>query len=538
MTITHLRQTHAPTGLCVRRISLCLKTMNALKKIILLPIVAVFAAASAQNPANRLVIAHTNDTHSQLDPDQKDDRGGVARRKVLVDSLRAVSPNFMLIDAGDAVQGTLFFNLFKGEVEQKAMNMLGYDLRILGNHEFDNGMSGLEHMIDFAGSQFLSTNYDLSTTPLADRFDKYAIREFGGRRIGFIAINLRPQGMISEGNYDGVEYLDAVAAANHSAWWLKNVEKCDLVVAITHIGYDPSTPPGDFSLAKQSTDIDIIIGGHSHDLIDPAGSRHNWLVPNADGRDVIVAQVGKAGKSLGEITIDLDNLSTAYRVIPVDKRLDSRVDESVAIMLEPYRAGVDSLMKVPVGRTAAELAQNSQELLNWTSDIVLERASSMAPDVDFAILNKGGLRRGLPKGTITEGEIMTMLPFNNRIDVIDIKGEDLLEAFEQMARIGGNGVSHDVKVVYGFDLDDDPASDPEVEIKSVTISGQPLEPERTYRVATIDYLAHGGDYMPSLARHTLVEESSTVLYNDVLDHVRALRNKRIKPSGEPRFVHN
>ena len=104
---------------------------------------AVFSFGGTIAEAENLVILHTNDTHSQIDPDDKDNLGGIARRKVVVDSVRNAESNFMLIDAGDAVQGTLYFNLFGGEVEQKAMNALGYDLRILGNHEFDNGIDSL-----------------------------------------------------------------------------------------------------------------------------------------------------------------------------------------------------------------------------------------------------------------------------------------------------------------------------------------------------------------------------------------------------------
>ena len=194
---------------------------------------AVFSFGGAIAEAENLVILHTNDTHSQIDPDDKDNLGGIARRKVVVDSVRNAESNFMLIDAGDAVQGTLYFNLFGGEVEQKAMNALGYDLRILGNHEFDNGIDSLAAVLKMADSKFLATNYDLADTPLKDKFGKYDIREFGNKRIGFIAINLEPKGMISEGNYNGLEYLDAMEAANASAWWLKNVDSCDMVVAVT-----------------------------------------------------------------------------------------------------------------------------------------------------------------------------------------------------------------------------------------------------------------------------------------------------------------
>ena len=487
-------------------------------------------AASQPLQAEKLVLLTTNDTHSQIDPDTKDNMGGAARRKVVVDSVRSTADNMLLVDAGDAVQGTLYFNLFGGEVEQKVMNALGYDLRILGNHEFDNGIDTLAAVLALADAEFLATNYDLSHTPLNNEFDKYTTRRFGDKKIGFIGINLRPEGMISEGNYDGLRYLDAMEAANASAWWLKNIDTCDMVVAITHIGYAPSVPPGDLSLAQASDNIDIIIGGHSHDLIDPSKDTYKWLVPNKNGKNVLITQNGKQGKYVGEITIDLDSLTTDYRLIPIDKRLDNRIDPAIADLIAGYRAGVDSLMQVPVGRTAIELPQTSAELLNWATDIVLARGRELADDVDFAILNKGGLRRGLPKGTITKGEIMTMLPFNNRIDIIDIKGSDLIPAFEQMARIGGNGVSEGVEITYEADDDD---KDPEIE--SITINGKPFDIATTYRVATIDYLAKGGDYMPSLAKGKPVVESQTVLYNDVLDYLKQLRNRKIRPSGEVRF---
>ena len=202
----------------------------------------------------------------------------------------------------------------------------------------------------------------------------------------------------------------------------------------------------------------------------------------------------------------------------------------MAELIAPYRAGVDSLMQVPAGRTAKELGQLSPELLNWATDIVLERGRRIAPDVDFAILNKGGLRRGLPKGTITEGQIITMLPFDNHIQIIDIKGADLLDAFRQMAAIGGNGVSDGVEINYTTTTDGKP------EIISARLNGKDIEPDSTYRVATIDYLANGGDYMPTLANHTTVASSSDVLYNDVLVYLRGQKNKKQNPSGKLHFV--
>ncbi len=487
--------------------------------------------------AEKLVVLHTNDTHSQIVPNDKNE-GGAGRRAVLFDSVRAAEKHVIAVDAGDAVQGTLYFNLYGGEVEQKVMNYLDYDLRILGNHEFDNGIDSLAAVLRSAKSQFISTNYDLSQTPLAAKFDRYAIREVGGRRIGFIGINLDPNGMIADGNYDGLNYSNAADAANASAWWLKNVERCDLVVAITHIGCYPSTSPGDYQLGKLSDNIDIIIGGHSHDLLNPASPRENYpaRVANRSGKDVLICQAGKAGRAVGMIKIDLESMAVENSILTVDKRLDDRVPAAFNEIIAPYSGGIDSIMRVPVGRSKIEMAQDSPELLNWATDVVYAIGSTMAEGVDFAILNKGGIRRGLPKGTFTEGEIMTMLPFTNFMQVIDIKGTDLLQAFEVMARAGGNGVSKGVKIVYDRGTKETLYAD--AKIVSASINGEPFDTEKTYRVATIDYVANGGDYMSSLKNHTLVAVSTVKLYDEVLNYLRTGegRKKQLNPSGELRMV--
>ena len=492
-----------------------------------------FAAMAGMQPlsAEKLVILHTNDTHSMIDPDDADGLGGVLRRKVVIDSVRAAEDNVLLVDAGDFVQGTLFFNLYRGEVEQKMMNELGYDIRILGNHEFDNGVEELADLLADSKAELLSTNYDLSQSALGKKFRPFTIREIGDKQIGFIAINLRPEGMISEGNYDGVVYLDAIKAANAAAWWLKHIDKVDAVVAITHIGYDPTMPPGDKLLAEVSEDIDVIIGGHSHDHIKPdaeSGARLQHRVKNAAGKEVVIGQLGKSGKYVGKIEIDLDDMSATYDNIRIDSRLDKRTDKRLAAMIEPYRRGVDSLMKVAVGKSAVDMPKESMELLNFGADFIYERGRKLADNVDLAIINKGGLRRGLPKGDITEGMIITLMPFYNYVNVLDIKGSDLLETFNVMAADGGNGVSGNVDIVY------DPASSQCVE---VLIDGKPLDLERVYRLATIDYLAKGGDYMSALKRGKIVAKGKNVLYDDMIEEFRhgSLKGKVINPSPDPRM---
>lgn len=478
--------------------------------------------------ADKLVIVATNDTHSQIDPDDKDN-GGILRRKVLVDSIRRANDNVLLVDAGDAVQGTLYFNIYKGEVEHKMMNFLDYDIAILGNHDFDNGVDTLAKYLRTDSATWLTTNYDLSQSALNGMFKPYTVRQFGDKKVGFIGINLRPEGMIDEGNYDGVEYLDPLKAANSTAWHLKHNEGVDYVVAVTHIGYRPKDEFGDVDLAVSSEDIDLIIGGHSHDTINPTTPQKlNYRLVNAAGDTVVVTQSAKAGRLVAEITLDLDNGDIDYRLIPVNSRLDTAIKPEWRDIIAPYRHGVDSLMRVWVTKASRPMPNDQPALLNFVTDFVKAEGDRLngGKPVDLALLNVGGLRTSLPKGKVSEGMIINMMPFNNHIVNIDIKGSDLLDALNiSAARRGGDGLSAGSQAV----IVDGACSE-------VIINGHPLDPERTYRVATINYLANGGDYLKPLKKGKLVARSEDVLYNDLLRYLRTtLKGRAIPYDPTPRM---
>lgn len=493
-------------------------------------ILAFMAAAtlSASCLASDLVILHTNDTHSQIDPTDKG-LGGIQRRKALIDSIRATNDNVLVVDAGDAVQGTLFFTLYGGEVEMKMLDALGYDIAILGNHDFDNGMEALKkNVTSTSRPAWLSTNYRFDDPELAEVFSPYRIYEFGGKKIAVIGINLNPKGMISEGNYDGVTYLDGMEAANSTAWVLKNLMGADAVVAVTHIGYD-EVPPSDRDIAASSDNIDVILGGHSHTTIRP-GSGQEW-VNNRNGRPVLITQNGKSGLAAAQVTINLDSIGTKLpqlKQIAIDKTLDSRRDPRIDSIIAPYRKGVDDLMNVKIGRTAKAMEPTDPALLNFVSDFLRERGNALCNGTlpDLSLANKGSLRRSLPKGVITQGEIISMQPFANRIVVIRVKGSDLTEAFEVMAKRDGDGVSANVDATYDSKTH---------RLVSLTVDGKPVDPDRYYTVATIDYLANGGDYMEPLTHGERVATSETIVYNDLIDYIKSLRNKPINPSDKVRM---
>ncbi|MBD5258742.1 MAG: bifunctional metallophosphatase/5'-nucleotidase [Barnesiella sp.] len=487
---------------------------------------AAAAAAAVSASAEHLVILHTNDTHSQIDPESHD-LGGVMRRKAVIDSVRGAEKNVLLVDAGDVVQGTLYFNLYRGEVEHKVMNALEYDIATLGNHEFDNGAKELADLLRNDNATWVSTNYDVDNSPLAGLLVPYVIKEYDGKKVGIMALNLDPKGMISDRNVKGIEYMDVYEAADHTAWALRHNEKADVVVALTHIGYSDDKRANDSILATVSKDIDLIIGGHSHTPLNPANPASKpTRVRNANGKDVVIAQLHSMGTSIGKVDIDLDNNEIVSSVIPIDSRLDGKVDENLLAILAPYREKVDSLMSLKLAKAAAPL--DKQSIINIFSDLVLERGSQLAGGkADLAILNNGGIRNTLPKGDISQGHVMMVLPFNNTVEVVRIKGDALARVFAQMGRRPMNGVSGNVDVTYNPELG---------ECTSITINGRPLDPDKYYNVATIDYLAEGGDYLSAFTEGEVIATSENILSRDISNALKKSK-KPLKVNTTERLHH-
>lgn len=485
--------------------------------------------------AANLVILHTNDTHSLIYPDEQG-RGGVLQRKAVIDSIRNAEKNVILVDAGDVVQGTLFFKFFKGEVEYPLMDMMGYDIRILGNHEFDNGIYDLAKYYKKSKATSLSANYDFSGTPLEGIFEPYTIRNIGGKKIGFFGINIDPKSLITEENYHGIIWHDVIKIANETAAFLKKDKKCDLVVAVTHIGYiKQNEKTTDVELAQASKDIDIIIGGHSHTLIDPDNSaKYPHLIKNSEGKNVLVTQTGKSGRYLGYIKINLDNLSATadgndftYRLIPITDRFSSeKLDKKIEKFLNPYRAKVDSVNNIRVGKCITKMKGSSTgAFANWTADFgfyyggqivdSLRNTGRTIPPIDFAMMNIGGIRRDFNEGYITQGDVLSAFPFSNKIVLVKIKGSDLFEALSVAASKGGEAVSDEIRVTLN----------PDNSIHSVIINGNKLEPNRNYLFATIDYLAWGNDDLDALARGEIIwsdKEEMSVRILQYINHLTSL----------------
>ena len=282
-------------------------TMHPNNKIIaiaLLIIISTFQLAAEKKI--KLVILHTNDTHSQIEPTENSNlktanMGGYARRMGVIEKIRSEEKNVLLFDAGDFSQGTPYFNFFNGRVEIDALNRMQYDAGTLGNHEFDNGIDTLAIILKDARFPLISSNYELENTPIKNHIQPYLILKKFGLKIGIMALNVDPKSLIIENNYRGLVYRDPIEKAKETSAFLKKKQKCDLVICLSHLGSDSTAiDVNDFTIAHQTKHIDIILGGHSHSLLE------NTKTNNADGKKVIIAQMGKSGLYLGRIDIELE----------------------------------------------------------------------------------------------------------------------------------------------------------------------------------------------------------------------------------------
>ena len=252
----------------------------------------------------KITILHTNDVHSHIDPfpenhPRNPSMGGVARRANIIEQIRKEEENVLLLDAGDIFQGTPYFNYYGGELEFKLMSMMKYDLATLGNHDFDNGIDGFFSQLPNANFDFVSANYDFKNTELNGIVKPYKTFIKDGIKIGVFGLGIELEGLVDKKLYKETKYYNPIEVATDITKTLKETEKCDLIICLSHLGFDyknEKDKPSDLKLAAATQDIDLIIGGHTHTFLDKPVIKTNKV-----GKQVVINQVGAYGINLGRI---------------------------------------------------------------------------------------------------------------------------------------------------------------------------------------------------------------------------------------------
>jgi len=444
---------------------------------------------AAPGGGDTLTILHTNDMHGTLEGEKLKGgqgefiNGGLPYVAGTIAGLRqAAKGPVLVLDAGDIWQGTLASNQTRGEVVIEAMNLAGYNATVPGNHDFDHGQEVLKARIAQSRFPWLAANIiETATGQPPFGIKPYIVQPVGSLKVGIIGLGYPGTPAISRPvNVAGLQFLDGIESVKKV---LPEVQaQADVIVVLSHLGFD-----GDQALANAVPGIHVIVGGHSHTI-----QQNARIIGNT-----IILQAGSYTKYVGNITLKVDK--TAKTVTPVETKnvlvpvvstkfpAHPEVDRLVKARLEAAK----DLINKPVGETLIDL-ENCYEgecpLGNLVADAMLAANQAGDRPADAAMHNNAGLRARIPKGPINYGQIYAVLPFENVLAAIDLTGADLLKILERTVS-GRRGNLVVAGMTYQYDWSKPAGS----RIVSVTIGGKPLDPQKVYRIQTIDYLASGGD---------------------------------------------
>ncbi len=471
-----------------------------------------------------LTILHTNDLHAHYDafePWGEPIQGGVARLKTAVEEVRDRVNHALFLDAGDQFQGTLFFTVGGAQLVADVMNELEIDAMCIGNHEFDAGPAELAVFIDEADFPVVSANIDASADgSLAGAILPYALFTLGREPVAVIGLTTESTEYASSPG-PGIRFLEAIATAQRTVYQLEE-DGIDVIIALTHLGYEQ-----DLELAMSVDGIDVIVGGHSHTLLDP----YPTLTESASGEPVLIVTAHEWGKKLGRLDVRFtdDGLVNSFIGAPIAIDESIQEDERMLALLDQYRPAIDGLMRQVVGSTDVPLngarddvRVRETNLGNLICDAMIWKASALGATI--AIQNGGGIRASTPAGEITMGQILEVLPYGNQLTVLSLTGAELIETLENgvsQVEDGAGRFPHVGGMRYSFD----PTSDPGARIATVEIweaaaaSYVELDRTATYTLTTNNYLADGGDGYYVLADALDRYDSGWLLSDSLAEYV-------------------
>ncbi|MWV42017.1 bifunctional metallophosphatase/5'-nucleotidase [Paenibacillus sp. HJL G12] len=473
-----------------------------------------------------VTIAHTNDVHGHIQENSKDKEFGYAKIATLVKQWREENKNFLLMDAGDTFQGTIYTNQFKGESLLPILNSLGYGAMAAGNHEFDFGYEQLLKLRDQLKYPMINANvYKADGSNLL--IPTYTVT-IDGEKYAFIGFVTEETPIVTHpNNVIGLTFKDPVDIAKKLVPELK--AEADHVIVVSHIGVEK-----DREIAKNVEGIDLIIGGHSHTpLRTPEQVNGTYIV-----------QDWEYGKSLGRVDLYYYNkelVGFSGGLVEYDENV--KADPEIEKMVDEVVKKVDEAMNVVIGKTEVDLHGERTEvravetnLGNFIADAIIDKTKTIkGHEADIALVNGGGIRASKKVGDLTKKDIYAMLPFSNTLTIVKATGADIKAALEvsvkgvektddlpgSFLQIGGMSYSYDITKPVGQ------------RVLEVKIGSQPLDPEKTYTVATNDFITSGGDGYSMLKKEEVLNTGYT-FYDVVEEYLQ--NHKVINPKLEDRII--
>ncbi|CDZ35160.1 NAD pyrophosphatase/5'-nucleotidase NadN, partial CDS, partial [Neorhizobium galegae bv. officinalis] len=465
-----------------------------------------------------LNILHINDFHSRLESINATDStcsaedegkgvcfGGAARLLTAInqtrDALKAQNKNVILLNAGDNFQGSLFYTTYKGAAEAEALNAMKFDAMTVGNHEFDDSDDVLATFLDKIQFPVVTANVVPSAAAkIGNRIKPSLVLTVGGQKIGIVGAVTNDTPEIANPG-PNITIADDVAKITEAVQSLK-AQGVDKIIALTHVGY-----PRDLALIAKIPDVDVVVGGHTHTLLsntakDAAGPYPTWS-DNPGGYKVPVVQAYQYSKYLGDMKVVFDDSgvvkSAEGNPILVDKAFQP--DAAFAARVTELKKPIEDMKKKVVGASEAVIDGDRRvcrakecSMGNLVADAMLERTKGQG--ITIAIQNGGGLRASIDAGEVTQGEVVSVLPFQNTLATFQLTGADVVKALENGVSQIDDGAGRFPQVAglkYSFDKSKPAGSKvSDVQVKEGD-KFVPIDPAKTYGVVTNNFMRAGGD---------------------------------------------
>ncbi|KAF3064307.1 5'-nucleotidase [Daldinia childiae] len=470
---------------------------------------------------------HVNDVHAHLDEfsssgtdctnPSKGCYGGYARIKTVIDDTRPGHNDSLLLNVGDEFQGTLFYSFYGGEKIAETLNQLGFDAMTLGNHEFDSGDDKLGDFLKNLTFPIISANIISDNEKLNSTIKPYHI--FDQYQLAVIGVTTETTSGISNPG-DGTKFTDAIAAVQASIDEIRSTTNITRIAAITHIGYEE-----DKRLARETTGLQLIMGGHSHTLLgdmEGAEGKYPTLETNKDGDEVFIVTAYRWGEYLGyiDVTFDSEGKILAYHGAPIHMTNTTKQDEDLQEQVDEWRKPFEKFAAEEIGTTNIVLDQSTCQKRECTlgdlvSDSMLQYRVDGGSKAAFALTNAGGIRATIDSGPITRGEVLTSFPFGNAVVEVDYSGADLWKIFEGLVsgvnQFNQRNVTSFFQISRGIKVEYNPDNAIGERLVRLTIGDKPVDKEVQYTLVTVDFITGGGDNM--------LEPIQDVVILDTLDEV-------------------
>lgn len=499
-------------------------------------------------PIYHLVLLHTNDTHGhplKFPFGPGPDAGGLPARASLVKQIRNENRNVLLLDAGDINTGRSESNLFNARPDIEGYNFIGYDAMALGNHEFDHPLPILREQMSLARFPFLSSN--LRSRDGAPFTHSYIIKEFPGFKVAIFGLTLKETPSITNpAHVKDLVFLDEIETARNLVPRLR--QEADLVIALTHLGIFDTPERGSRRLASEVSGIDLIVDGHTHTWLESP-----LIIGNPEGGRTLLVQAGKWGLFLGRLDLWLQGgriKNFRFEEIPINtvkpQRSKDRTpphtppgnrvpeDPLLLNMLQPYATKAASRLSEVIGFAEATFSsRNTRNEETAIGNLIADSIQWFGAkwEADFAVQNGGGIRQDLSQGEISLKSIYDMIPFDNSICILTLDGTEVKGLFDFIGAIqAGSGAfpqfSKEIKVVLNRETG---------KCEKVFIHGRPIDPGRTYKVATNSYLAAGGDDYTVFPKAKERFDTAVLLQPILIEYIKTLGG-RLSPAIEGRIT--